>query len=316
MKTVAVTGAGGMIGRHLVEALKPAASEVRVLLMPAETAPACFGGTHVFRGDIQKQADLRPFLDGADTVFHLAALVGKDANAYAEARAVNVEGTRNLIEVAKETGVAKFVLLSTCCVYGLHGLRNEVVDERTPHAPFDHPYDQTKTEAEELLTAEDPKHLPWSVLQVPVVLGGVHIGTKPNLMAHIKLTRRGIIPHAMGNGSWANYVYAGDVAQALVCLGTHPKSSGECFLYNEAVPMNELFEWIAKDLEVRVRRIPAPGFALRLASRINSRMLILANRRRFSSDKLRSRLGFSPKVGLREGLRLTIAQYQKSGLIG
>jgi len=315
MNVVAITGAGGMIGRHLVEALKPSVGQVRVLLLPSEPVPSCCEGTAVYRGDIRRPEDLRSFVDGADTVFHLAALVGKDASTLAESRAVNVVGTRNLVELAKTHGVRRFVFLSTCCVYGLYSNRDEILDERAPHRPLDHPYDQTKTESEEFVTVEDPVRLPWSVLQVPVVLGGVHTVNKPNLMAHIRMTRLGFIPYALGDCSWANFVYAGDVAAALACLGAHPRSAGEVFIFNEAVPLNDLFALIARELNVAITWIPVPGFALWLASRASGRLAVLANHRRFSSEKIRSLLGYSPGVGLQEGLRVTILHYRRTGLI-
>jgi nucleoside-diphosphate-sugar epimerase len=315
MNVVAITGAGGMIGPHLVEALKPLVGQVRVLLLPNERAPPCCEGTVVYRGDIRRPEDLRSFVDGADTVFHLAALVGKDANSVVESRAVNVSGTRHLMALAKMCGVRRFVLLSTCCVYGLHGLKDEILDETAPHAPFDHPYDRTKTEAEKLVIAEDPARLPWTVLQVPVVLGGSYTGTKPNLMSHIRIARSGFTPYVLSDRSWANYVYGEDVAGALVCVGAHPRSVGESFIFNETVPSNELFAWIAKELNVAVSKVPVPSFALRLAAHAVRRLAILANRRRFSSEKIRSRLGYRPKVGLEEGLRLTISHYRKVGLV-
>jgi nucleoside-diphosphate-sugar epimerase len=258
---------------------------------------------------------LRDFLDGADTLFHLAALVGKDASSLPESRAVNVAGTRNLVGLAKIHGARRFVLLSTCCVYGLHGLKDEVLDETAPHAPIDHPYDQTKTEAEELVTAEDPARLPWSVLQVPAVLGGAYTGTKPNLVSHIKVVRKGFVPYILGDRAWSNYVYAGDVADALVCLGAHPRAAGEVFIFNEMVPSNELFAWIARELNVAARRVPVPGVALRLATQAVRRLAVLANRRRFSPEKIRSHLGYGPNVGLEEGLRSTISHYRRTGLV-
>ena len=315
MNVVAITGAGGMIGRHLVEALKPLGLQLRVLLLPNEAAPSCCNGSVVYRGDIRKPEDLAAFVDGADIVFHLAALVGKDASDIAESRAVNVLGTRHLVELAKAHGISRFVLLSTCCVYGLYGFKDEILDEDGPHAPIDHPYDLTKTESEELVAAEDPTRLPWSVLQVPVVLGGMHTVNKPNLMAHLRVTRSGFVPYTFGDCSWANFVYAEDVAAALVSLATHPRSVGEVFIYNEAVPLNDLFDLIARELDVAARRIPVPSFALRLAARAHDKFAVLANRRRFSSEKIRSVLGFSPRVGLEDGLRVTISHYRKIGLI-
>lgn len=315
MNVVAITGAGGMIGRHLVEALKPSVGQVRVLLLPSEPVPSCCNGTVVHRGDIRKSEDLSGFIDGADTVFHLAALVGKDASSLADSRAVNVSGTRNLVELAKAQGIRRFVFLSTCCVYGLYGDQNEILDESAPHVPIDHPYDRTKAEAEELVSAEDPTRLPWSVLQVPVVLGGAHTVNKPNLMAHIRIARSGFIPYALGDCSWGNFVYAGDVATALTCLGEHPRAAGEVFVYNEVMPLNDLFASIARELNVVVRWVPVPRFALRLAACAYDRLAVLANRRRFSSDKIRSLLGYSPAVGLEEGIRITVSHYRRTGLI-
>jgi nucleoside-diphosphate-sugar epimerase len=316
MNVAAVTGAGGTIGRHLVEYLKPRVGEIRVLLLPNEPVPPVCADAKVYRGDIRKSDDLRGFLDGADTVFHLAALVGKDADDHAAAYAVNVEGTRNLVDLSKALGVRKLVLLSTCCVYGLYGFAEETLDERAPHAPLPHPYDQTKTQADEMVSAEDPSKLAWSVLQVPVVLGGAHTVNKPNLMAHIKLAQSGFTPFGIGAVSWANLVYAGDVAAALARIGGDPRAAGEVFIYNETAPLNDVFSWIAKDLEIDVRRVPVPSAALRIAARGYGRLALLANRRRFSSAKLRDRLGFVPPVGLQEGLRMTIAHYRKSGLLG
>lgn len=315
MNVVAITGAGGMIGRHLVEALNPLVRQIRILLLPNEPVPPSCQNAVVFRGDVRRPEDLRRFIDGADTVFHLAALVGKDASTLAESRAVNVSGTRNLVELAKVNGVRKFVLLSTCCVYGLYGFKDEILNENAPHAPINHPYDQTKTEADELVAAEDPARLPWSVLQVPIVLGGVHTVNKPNLMAHIRMVRSGFIPYSVGDCSWANFVYAGDVATALTSLAQHPHSAGNAFIYNETMPLNDLFDLIARELNVGVRWLPVPDIALRFAARAYDRLTVLANQRRFSSDKIRSLLGYSPRVGLEEGVRTTISYYRRTGLV-
>jgi nucleoside-diphosphate-sugar epimerase len=88
----------------------------------------------ICRSDICRPEDLRDFLEAEDTVFHLAALVGKDANDYAKARAVNVAGMRNLVDLAKAQGARRFVLLSTCCVYSLHSIKDEILDESASHA--------------------------------------------------------------------------------------------------------------------------------------------------------------------------------------
>ena len=315
MEIVAITGASGTIGRHLVDALKPSVAQVRVLLLPGEPIPACCEGAIVYRGDIRRPDDLSDFLDGADVVFHLAALVGKDARTFADARAVNVGGTRNLVELTKTRGIRRFVLLSTCSAYGLYGVKDEILDEKAPRTPPNRPYDRSKTEAEFAVTGEDPERLGWSILQIPVALGGAHTVDKPNLLSHIRLARAGFIPSPFGYRAWANFAYAGDVATALIRLGADQRSTGEVFIFSEAVPLDTLFGWIARELNSTVRMIPVPGFALQLFSRASNRAAVLANRRRFSSDKIRSVLDYSPGIGLEEGVRVTIAHYRKTGLI-
>ncbi len=239
MTTCAITGAGGMVGRHLVGELLAAGVRIRALLLHGEPVPPGFDDIEIVRGDVRDRAQMATFVAGCDTVYHLAALVGRDANtaSFATAREVNVNGTRNLVDAARAAAVERFVFLSTCCVYGLHGFDDSVVDETSPHAPLDLPYDVTKTEAERLVCDTGVSDLPWSVLQIPVALGGVHTVDKPTAMSLIRLARIGIAPKSNGRTSWANYVFGRDVAAALMALAQHPAAIGQTFIHSESVPL-------------------------------------------------------------------------------
>lgn len=319
MSIVAITGAGGMIGRHLVDVFSASTSRcrLRALLLPGEELPPSFGDVQIFRGDVRNPNDLSPLLDGAETVFHLASLVGQDANRaqIERAREVNVDGTLNLIEQAKANRVLRFVILSTCCVYGLYGSSDELIDERGAHAPFDLPYDRTKAEAEALVTSEDPVTFPWSVLQIPVALGGSHTLDKPTALSMSRLARAGIVPRPFPGTSWVNYVFGRDVADALLLLAQHPDAIGQAFIFSESAPLPNFLSWAAQEIGQKPLYVPVPRFALQLASPVTHFAQILANRRRFSSKKIENRLGFRPSVGLRSGLSETISHYQKVGLI-
>lgn len=315
MNVIAVTGAGGMIGAHLVEVLRSRGVRIRGLFLPGEAIPASYGDVDVVRGDIRNRGDIVRLLEGADTVFHLAALVGRDANgvSLAKAREINVDGTRNVVAEAKIARVRRLVFLSSCCVYGLHSQADEIVSETTAYAPQSLPYDLTKTEAELAVTAESAEALAWSVLQIPVALGGELTRDKPTITALISLARTGLAPRPLLGANYVNYVYGRDVAEALVLLAEHPAAVGQTFIHSESASLPEFLAWIAGEFEGRVRSVPVPGPVMSLAARFYRSAALLTNRRRFSGEKIRRQLGFTPAVGLRNGVAATVRHYTSSG---
>ncbi|MHB2266478.1 NAD-dependent epimerase/dehydratase family protein [Aliihoeflea sp. PC F10.4] len=316
MKRYAITGADGMIGRHLVQTLRASGASPRVLLLPNAPVPSLFEGLEIVRGDIRHRATVERFVDGADVVFHLAALVGRAANGVplAMARDVNVGGTRNVLDAVARSKDTRAVFLSTCCVYGLHGFEEQVLDETSPHVPLALPYDVSKAEAEILVSGTDPQATQWTILQVPVALGGVHTVERPTAMSLIRLARTGLAPRTRGAGIWTNYVFGADVAAALAMLGEHREAVGQTFIHSESVPLHVLISWIARELNIRCREVLVPHIMLRTAARAAHSAIVLANRRRFASEKI-GRLGFAAPVGLERGVHETIQHYRAAGLI-
>lgn len=105
--TALVTGGCGFIGRHLVSQLRARGDAVRVLdLGPFEDLP---DGVETIQGSITDPAVVRRSLDGAETVYHLAAYPHLWARSRRLFEDVNVEGTRIVLAAAKTAGVARFV---------------------------------------------------------------------------------------------------------------------------------------------------------------------------------------------------------------
>jgi NAD dependent epimerase/dehydratase len=126
---ILITGADGFIGSHLTEMLLSSGAEVTPLCLYnsfdrfgwlddlPETAR---GKLKPVRGDIRDSAFVRRLMQGQDIVFHLAALIAIPysyiaAQSYVE---TNVLGTLNVLEAARECGVARVVHTSTSEVYG------------------------------------------------------------------------------------------------------------------------------------------------------------------------------------------------------
>ncbi len=112
--TVLVTGGCGFIGRHLVNQLRARGDAVRVLdLGPFEDLP---DGVETILGSITDPGAVRRSLDGAETVYHLAAYPHLWARSRRLFDEVNVEGTRVVLAAAAEAGVARFVHSSSLTV--------------------------------------------------------------------------------------------------------------------------------------------------------------------------------------------------------
>ena len=99
-------------------------------------------------GDLTDPASLQAAVEGCQLVFHAAAWVSEGGNK-ADVWAVNVTGTRNMVEAALTAGVERFVHLSSCSVYG--SLQQHNIDETSPTRMRGNLYGDSKVAAEEVL---------------------------------------------------------------------------------------------------------------------------------------------------------------------
>ncbi|MDS0260419.1 NAD-dependent epimerase/dehydratase family protein [Haloarcula sp. S1CR25-12] len=143
-----VTGATGLVGSHVVHQLVDAGHDVVGVTRSASNASHLPSEVTVVEGDITDKESLREPMTGVDGVFHIAAwaYVGPGPENEATAQRVNVEGTRNVLELMDELAVPKGVYTSTAGFYDDTG--DEPVDESDdPTKPSSPVYLRTKWEA-------------------------------------------------------------------------------------------------------------------------------------------------------------------------
>jgi len=128
-RKILVTGADGFIGSHLTEELVRTGHDVRAFVYYNSfnswgwldhAEPAIRDGLDVFAGDIRDPHGVREAMKGCDVVLHLAALIAIPYSYHSPHSYVdtNVKGTLNVVQAARDLGVAKVVHTSTSEVYG------------------------------------------------------------------------------------------------------------------------------------------------------------------------------------------------------
>jgi len=169
-KRVLVTGAGGFIGSHLAERLVEEGARVRALVHYNALdswgwldESARRAEMEVVAGDVRDRDSVQAAVEGAEIVFHLAALIAIPYSYHAPASYVetNVLGTLNLLQAARRAGVERLVQTSTSEVYGT--AQYAPIDEKHPQVGQS-PYSASKIGADKLA---ESFHLSFSL---PVVI--------------------------------------------------------------------------------------------------------------------------------------------------
>ena len=152
---VLVTGAAGFIGSHVVRALVAAGHEVRALHLPGDDLRNLLGlDVERISGDVTDAGSLRRAMRGCEQVFHLAAVYALWTRDPGLMQRVNVDGTRLVLEVAREAGVARVIYTSSIARFGGQGPGRRAT-EASPFAlgPTGDVYARSKADAHEVALA-------------------------------------------------------------------------------------------------------------------------------------------------------------------
>lgn len=312
------------MGRHLVACLRAHGYTVRVLTrkLPDQLQDFINQGIEIIQGDIRDHTAVRQALDGVNIVFHLAGEKRKPQ----EFVAVNIEGTKNLLEACSTANIKRMVHVSSVGVIGL--TTSEFITEETSCVPQNE-YERTKYAAEQIaLQFYLERKLPVTVIRPANVFGD--LDPERQLLNLMCLIRSGQFRFIGDGNAMLNYVYAGDVAEACLLVSTRPSTIGQAYIVSDPCSLKEFVEVIAQELGVVTprRRVPvwlayAAAMGFEAASRTLGRSFPLTlnkvraarSKHVYSSAKLRQECPGWPLIGWKEGLRRTIVWYQAQGLL-
>jgi dTDP-glucose 4,6-dehydratase len=305
---VFVTGAGGFIASHLVEALLRRNLHVTALIRYNSRADWGWLETHrrrtppnlkVVLGDITDPFLVREALDGCEIVFHLAALIAIPYSYQSPASYVqtNVAGTLNLAEAARKTGVRRFVHTSTSEVYGT--TRYTPVDEEHP-LQGQSPYSASKIAADKLIESFVCSYALPAVTVRPFNTYGPRQSARaviPNIIA------QALNGDSVRIGSLdpiRDMTFVSDTVEGFIRTAEADNVIGQVINLGtgEAVSIHELAKIIFDLLGIAPTLIIDPKRIRPSASEVQR---LVSN-----NGKAEKMLGWRPTVPLREGLNRTI----------
>lgn len=303
-KRVLVTGGAGFVGSHLTHKLLASGWQVGVFdnfstgkrqFLPSDDL------IEIYQGDLRNPQEVQQAILSfqPEVVFHLAAIhYIPYCNAHPdETTAVNVEGSRILLEKCSNSKVQKIIFASTAAVYPI---RNEANQEESDLGPTDI-YGRTKLEGEHLVQAFHAKTgIPVAIARLFNVFGPCE--TNPHVIPSIlEQIKRGDTSIELGNlEPKRDYIHADDVARAFMVLEQHTHKG--CQIYNVGTGI----EYSVQNLVDTISAV----IGYQLSIRQSPNLIRGSDRLHLKADisKITALTDWQPKYTILQGLRQLIAQ--------
>ena len=327
-----VTGAGGFLGRYLVEQLASRGDRVRALIRRT-VDDLQRPGVELFQGDIRDRQALARACEGIDTVFHTAAIAGI-WGPWKQYYEVNTQGTQNVVDACRQSAVQRLVFTSSPSVT-FAGRDQCGIDESAPYPTrwLAH-YPHTKALAEQtVLGANEPGRVLTCALRPHLIWGPRDQHLIPRLL---KRARRGQLRQVGDGQNLIDAVYVENAAQshlqAADALQPGSPACGRAYFITNGEPVN-CWQWIGEILELAevpplkgrisyaaayaaggaietfwwlLRRTDEPRMTRFLAAQ-------LATSHYFDITAARRDLGYEPRISMAEGMNRLKSWLSRSG---
>jgi UDP-N-acetylglucosamine/UDP-N-acetyl-alpha-D-glucosaminouronate 4-epimerase len=303
MARALVTGGAGFIGSNLVRALLERGDDVRVLdnFSTGNRANLDNLDVEIVEGELRSYERVHNAVRGCEVVYHLGALgsVPRSVQDPLTSSAVNVEGTLNVLLAARDEGIRRVVFASSASVYGsrasLPAAEDAAPDPISPYGvaklaaeryciSFSRVYESFESVVLRYFNVFGPRQSPFSqyAAGIPLFITAIAAGEPITVYGDGEQSR--------------DFTYVDNVVDATLRAGDAPDASGEIFNVAAGAPasVNVVADTIGSILGRTVEKrnvAPRPG-----------------DLRDSWADLSKSErvLGYTPQVGLEEGLRRTI----------
>ena len=318
---VLVTGASGVLGSGVAQALVNAGAQVTVL----QRSPSGLSGVHEIRGSVTNVEDVATAVDGVDSVIHIAAKVSV-SGPLAEYEHVNVEGTRLLLAAAQRAGVQRWIQISSPSVAhsgdSIIGAGAEPADPSTARGH----YAATKAAGELLALDADSPNFKVLVLRPHLMWGP---GDTQLTERIIERARQNRLPLLDGGTALVDTLFTVNAVETIVAgLKAVDRVHGEALVLTngEPRPIGEMIRRIAVAGGAQEPTLNLPAGLAKAAGSIIEKLWDAEKRgdepplTRFLAEQMstahwfdqrrtREVLQWQPRISLDEGFELTRQYY-------
>jgi nucleoside-diphosphate-sugar epimerase len=264
---VFVTGATGCLGRQLIDVLLAHDCEVTALVRTFDRARRLPEAVRTVAGDVSRRGSLKAGMRGAEVVFHAAAWtkLGARPRDYPLMQRINIEGTREVLELAADLGGPRVVFTSTLEVYGDTG--GQVLDEaHLPAAPL-LPSEYARSKRRALLEVVQPlqaRGLPVVVVCPGALYGPGEASLRGRLWQRYAQRR---LPLMIGGESAYCWTHAADAAEGHWLAATQGRVGETYLLAGPALNQREFFAAAERATGLPAPRLWLPASWARLGAR-------------------------------------------------
>lgn len=325
---VLVTGATGFIGRRLTACLLNEGCVVHALVLPDEQTKGVLPDTvKVFRGDVRDRARVREVVESAETVIHLAAMVGDWAPQQAF-DSITVAGTENVLGAAAELD-RRAILISSVTIYG-DRIGKEICHEDLTLGKAQGPYSRSKQQQEVIgRRLAEEKGLRLTIIRPTNVYGPGSQQWVDGVVSHLRKR----LPSLLGGGDHcAGLVYVDNVVNALMLVAANLQAIGRTYNIcdEETTTWKQYFSQLSHTLG-----IPAPIALARPLAFAGAAILeplwrvlniktrppltfeainLAASNHRVPITLLKNELGYQQEISYEEGYRRVERYIRENGL--
>ncbi|TFG83191.1 MAG: NAD-dependent epimerase/dehydratase family protein [Spirochaetales bacterium] len=321
---VAVTGGTGFIGGHVLKRLVADGHRVTCLVLPGFPYEGVPGVTY-HQGDLRKTDTLAGFLEGVQTIVHLAGLT--KARTEREYFEVNADAVVRLLDAAAELSpsFSHVVAMSSLAAVGPTSDSRGICED-TPLNPIS-PYGRSKARLEAVLKDREDR-TQWTVIRAP----GVYGPHDRDFLQYFKLIKKGW-RFVIGKKNLMSLVYVKNLADAIATCVILPAARNQVFFVADqgTYDWDDIGAMIEDCFQQRTRRVQVPYWAIHVVSLLSDlvspfmREAPLLNRHKLaemsqknwvvSHEKVYTMLGYEPSTRTKDALRETGEWYLANGWI-
>jgi dihydroflavonol-4-reductase len=210
---VALTGAAGHLGAAILQELAKRKIPVKALIRDNDTRACTDLPAEIVKGDMMHDGVLNDLMQDCDTVIHSAALISVNGDPKGLVHKTNVEGTRSAIDIALQSGIKRFIYISSIHAFQQKPSLELLDEQREPVNEKAFAYDRSKLAGKQIALAANNRGMEVLVVHPTSIIGPYDF--KPSLMGNVIIDLyKGRLPFIFNGGF--DFCDCRDVANAIV----------------------------------------------------------------------------------------------------